>query len=133
MTALYPRYLPLFRYDTGDEVSLPSTGNYGQVLRFERLEGRHHDVVVLEDGMAIHSMGLFHCIHQESNVANIQMTLDQNGIRILLIGEPDEGATNRIRRRLADLAPSLSNCRIDYVEDIQTNIAGKRRWIIDRR
>ncbi len=133
VTALYPRYLPLFRFDTGDEVSLPSRGNNGQVLKFGYLEGRYHDAIVLEDGTAIHSVGLFHCIHQESNIANIQLILEPVGLRILLVGQPNENATNRIRRRLSDLAPSLSNCSIEYVEDLRTNRAGKRRWIVDHR
>jgi hypothetical protein len=39
----------------------------------------------------------------------------------------------RIRTRLATVHPELKKVPIDYVPDLQTNAAGKRRWIVDER
>jgi len=133
LTTLYPRYLPLIRYDTGDEISYSQKRTNGQILQFMQLEGRYHDIIILDGDVAIHSMGLLHCIHQESSVANIQLIIEQDALRILLIGEQCNAAVDRIRKRLLNLSPQFSNCSIEYVDDLLTTRAGKRRWIIDRR
>jgi len=133
VTALYPRYLPLIRYNTEDNIKFPKKGTNQQILEFQHLEGRHHDILTLSNGDQIHSMGLFHCIHQETSVVGIQLIVTDNDLHILLVGQPDEQAIVRIRQRLSDLHPLLTQCPIEYVQDLQTNRAGKRRWIVDRR
>lgn len=133
VTTLYPRYVPLIRYNTEDDIKTPQTGADRQILEFQHLEGRHHDILTLDNGDKIHSMGLFHCIHQETSVVGIQLVVTDNDLRVLLIGQSNEQATARIRRRMSDLHPLLAQCPIEYVQDLQTNRAGKRRWIVDRR
>ncbi len=41
----------------------------------------------------------------------------------------DAEAMQRIRRRLSHLHPVLEEMRIELVDDVPTNRAGKRRWI----
>jgi phenylacetate-coenzyme A ligase PaaK-like adenylate-forming protein len=135
LTSLYGRYVPLIRYGIGDALLNPEVLPHGHVLRFDAVAGRMNDVIRLEDGDSIHSVAIFHCIHQEPAVHNIQMALRDDGIDIRLVS-PDGDRTfleTRLRRRLAQVHPLLGRARFLYVEDLQTNRAGKRRWFVDNR
>jgi phenylacetate-coenzyme A ligase PaaK-like adenylate-forming protein len=135
VTSLYRRYLPLIRYRQGDVLGSPSILPHGHVVSFERLQGRVNDMVVLQDGTAVHSVAVFHCTHQEPAVLNIQMVLEDAGPRILLVTRDglDEQLLGRIRHRLGQIAPSLADAQIERAEDIFTTRAGKRRWVVDNR
>jgi phenylacetate-coenzyme A ligase PaaK-like adenylate-forming protein len=133
VTPIHPRYFPLIRYRNGDEIR-GAEGFGGAVTRFSEVCGRHNDAVELGDGSSVHSVGLFHCIHQEPRVYNIQLVLERAGLRLLLVAdEADPGIAGRIRRRLLDLNPALESCKIEFVGDLVTNRAGKRRWVVDNR
>jgi phenylacetate-coenzyme A ligase PaaK-like adenylate-forming protein len=134
ITSLYPRYVPLVRYQVGDAVTGPNTMGHGHVAAFEAMAGRVNDVIVLGDGDAIHSVAVFHCVHQEP-VHNIQMALRDDGIEVRLVSsERDRAAMeSRIRGRLAQVHPALAAVRFVYLEDVETNRAGKRRWFVDHR
>ena len=135
VTSLYDRYVPLVRYAPGDEISGPRRLPNGHVASFARVKGRIHDSVHLADGVVIHSMAMLHCIHQEPSVMNIQLLLQDAGPRLrLAVGAGfDAACEQRIRRRLADVAPGLFQVAIDRVADVATTVAGKRRWIRDER
>ncbi|MEO8681466.1 MAG: hypothetical protein ABI665_20630 [Vicinamibacterales bacterium] len=135
LTSLYPRYVPLIRYRVGDTLVGATRQAHGQVLRFEAVGGRLNDVIMLDGADAIHSVAVFHCIHQEDAVYNIQMILRDEGIEISLVSSAaDRPAMEaRIRARLAQVHPSLSRARFVYVDDLQTSRAGKRRWFVDHR
>ena len=135
VTSLYRRYLPLIRYRQGDVLGSPSILPHGHVACFEKLQGRVNDMVVLQDGTAVHSVAVFHCTHQEPAVLNIQMVLEDAGPRILLVTRDglDEQLLGRIRHRLGQIAPSLADAQIERAEDIFTTRAGKRRWVVDNR
>lgn len=135
VTTLYPRYLPLFRYRIGDAIQGPERLLHGHVQRFAGVAGRINDVIQFEDGHAVHSVAIFHCIHQEPSVHNIQMLVKNDGVEIQLISTApgDAAVTERIRQRLAQVHPPLASARIVFVEDLVTNRAGKRRWFVDER
>jgi phenylacetate-CoA ligase len=134
LTALYPRYVPLIRYLNGDELAGVHQVSGGSVMAFDQVKGRHHDAVRLDDGTVVHSMALLHCIQQEAGVYNIQLSLESDATRILLVADRrDEAMLARIRQRLRSLAPALAEVPIELVPDLVTNRAGKRRWIVDRR
>ncbi len=135
LTSLYQRYVPLIRYRVSDAVIGPVRQAHGHVVRFEAVGGRVNDVIHLDGGDAIHSVAIFHCIHQEDSVFNIQMVLRDEGIEICLVSSAADRAAmeRRIRARLAQVHPSLAQARFTYVEDLQTSRAGKRRWFVDHR
>ncbi len=135
LTTLYPRYLPLIRYRVGDALAAPERLPHGHVRRFAAVAGRINDVIRLEDGDSVHSVAIFHCIHQEEHVHSIQMVLTDAGIDVCLVSSGgDRGAMeDRIRRRLAQVHSSLATVRFQYVEELHTSRAGKRRWYVDRR
>jgi len=134
VTALYPRCFPIVRYLPGDELGGVHRLPEGSVIAFDEMRGRHNDVVRLEDGTVIHSVALFHSIHQEPGVYNIQLVLEPGTIRIVLVAaDRDPARLARIRHRLRSLSPALAAAPIEVVADLVTNRAGKRRWIVDRR
>ncbi len=135
LTSLYRRYVPLIRYRVGDTLIGPATEPHGHVSRFDAVGGRLNDVILLDDGDAIHSVAVFHCIHQEDSVYNIQMVLRDAGIEIHLVASTADRAAMeaRMRARLSQVHPSLAGVRFSYVDDLQTSRAGKRRWFVDER
>jgi phenylacetate-CoA ligase len=135
VTALYPRYVPLIRYRVGDAVTAPRRLANSHVHAFDAVAGRINDVIELAPGEFIHSVAVFHCIHQEAAVHGIQMVLTDTGIIILLVATPADRAAleDRIRRRLSQVHRVLGGARFEYAEDLQPNRAGKRRWYVDNR
>lgn len=135
VTSLYPRYLPLIRYRVGDTLLGAERFGHGHVRRFAAVGGRINDVIRLADGDSIHSVAIFHCIHQEDQVHSIQVVLDDAGVDVCLIAADGDrpAMERRIRDRLRQVHPSLAGARFRYVDDLQTNRAGKRRWFVDQR
>jgi len=140
ITSLYPRYLPLFRYEVGDACQDPDVMPHGHVRSFARVAGRVNDQITMADGAAVHSVAIFHCRHQEPSVITIQMRLTDDAIQILLVGKDTdripasrEAAAQRIRTRLGQVHPALGQAQITWVEDLGTNRAGKRRRFVDKR
>jgi phenylacetate-coenzyme A ligase PaaK-like adenylate-forming protein len=134
ITSLYRRYLPLIRYQVGDAIHGAALLPNGHVTRFDGIAGRLNDVIVLGNGDAVHSVAVFHCVHQEK-VHNIQMVLRDDGVDLCLVSpETDRPPMEaRIRARLGQVHPALANVRFQYLEDLETNRAGKRRWFVDHR
>ena len=135
LTSLYPRYVPLIRYRVGDTMIGPDVQAHGHVRRCDAIGGRVNDVIHLDGGDAIHSVAIFHCVHQEPSVYNIQMALHDAGIEIRLVASSADTAAMeaRIRARLRQVHPALAHVRFQYVEDLPTSRAGKRRWFVDHR
>ena len=134
VTNLTNRYLPLFRYANGDECEGEETLNSGHIRSFKRVKGRVNDFLEMPDGRSIHSVGLFHCIHQEPEVWSIQLIKSAAKFRIKLAGNDlPRSSENRIRNRLGDLHPYLKNVPIEVEKDVLTNRAGKRRWIVQEQ
>lgn len=135
VTTLYPRYLPLVRYRPGDAVRGAELLPHGHVTRFQAVAGRVNDVIHLANGDAIHSVAIFHCIHQEREVQSIQMILQDDGIVISLVafGGDHAAIASRVRARLAQVHPTLAGAQVRFVEDQLPGRAGKRRWYVDRR
>lgn len=135
VTTLYPRYLPLIRYRQGDALAGTEKLPHGHVARFARLNGRSNDMIRLDSGSTIHSVAIFHCIHQESSVLNIQLVMENQGPKLRLVTNSgyNQAAEQRIRQRLGQVAPELSVSAFDQVNDVETTRAGKRRWYVDNR
>ena len=69
-------------------------------------------------------------IYQEP-VHSIQLAIKGHERRFRLVAaELPEDMEKRIRARLTDLHPDLADYPIDLVDDVATNRAGKRRWIV---
>lgn len=135
LTSLTRRYAPLIRYVQGDAISGVRRLANGHVTSFDHLAGRTHDVVRLPDGCLLHSMGILHCIHQEPSILNIQLLVSDDGMKLRLAtsSQFDDACEQRIRRRLSQISHHLGKIPFERVVDVETTVAGKRRWIVDTR
>lgn len=135
ISSLYRRYLPLIRYRVGDAVSLPVVDEIGHTTAFASVAGRLNDVVVLQGGDAIHSLSIFHALHDETGIYNAQMVLRDDAIEIRLVAPHVDraAAVERLRPRLARIHPVLGATQFTFVDDVGTTRAGKRRWFVDQR
>lgn len=135
VTTLYRRYLPLIRYRQGDVLGGVKRLPHGHVYAFDRLIGRENDMVKLPGGAAVHSVAFLHCVHQEPAITNAQLVLANDGVSLRVIcKEPlSSECEARIRHRLGQLSPELKTIDVERVADLQTSIAGKRRWFVDNR
>ena len=136
VTALYPRYLPLIRYRQGDLISGIERDGHGHVREFQSLQGRINDMILLPSGVEVHSVAVFHCIHQEPSILNIQMVIEDAGPRLRLAaisGGIASDVEKRIRHRLGQISAELASIPIEAVADIEATRAGKRRWFVDKR
>ena len=130
VTPLYHRYLPLIRYTTGDQASEWRRFEHGAV-REMRVVGRLDDFIQLPDGSVIHGQGLFHCIHHVKSIKGAQLIAKNGLFTLTLVTDPlTANETESIKIRLKNLNPALGNIPIQVVEDLQTNRAGKRSWIV---
>jgi phenylacetate-coenzyme A ligase PaaK-like adenylate-forming protein len=134
LTALYPRALPLIRYDIGDIVqSYDTDGN--SAVGFARVLGRDNDLIDIGDGAHVHPVALIHCIQSTSGVLGVQVVqeLDKSlSIRIMCSAPLSVDADAAIRQNLSTLDPQLRNCKIAYTEQLEQTLAGKTRWVVKR-
>ena len=135
VTPLYQRYTPLIRYRQGDFIDGVDRLESGHVRTFQTLAGRVNDMVELADGRRIHSVAFLHCVHHEPLVLNAQLILDDGGIQLRLVTAPNFGSDceRRIRHQLGQLSPLLSEIPFVRMQDVETSMAGKRRWFADKR
>lgn len=134
LTALYPRALPLIRYDIGDSVrGYEAIGN--SVISFNSVLGRDNDLVEIGNGAFVHPVALIHCIQYFQGVLGVQVVQEKDSIVSMNImckvplPKQDEAA---IRRNLSTLNVHLGECRIEYVQQLDQTIAGKTKWIVRR-
>jgi phenylacetate-coenzyme A ligase PaaK-like adenylate-forming protein len=135
VTTLYQRYVPLIRYRQGDLLTGVVRNQAGIVIAFDEQVGRINDMITLSDGTSIHSVALVHCFKEEESIFNVQLILSDNEPCFSLI---TKNALNsiietRIRERLSKIHPTFRTAHFEYVTDLATNRAGKRRWIVDKR
>jgi len=135
VTTLYRRYTPLIRYREGDVLGGVKRLPHGHVPRFDSLEGRINDMVELSDGSRVHSVAFLHCVHEEPSVLNAQLVIEDSGASLRLVAADSWNITceTRIRHRLGQLSPSLAGIPLQKVADLETTVAGKRRWFVDKR
>lgn len=135
VTTLYRRYTPLIRYRQGDLLGGIKRQEHGHVFEFDDLIGRCNDVLELPGGVTVHSVALVHCFKEEDDVFNIQLVLTDSGPRFRLVVRcslaPQVEA--RIRARLRQVHTAFGGAAFDYVTDLATTHAGKRRWFSDER
>jgi phenylacetate-CoA ligase len=135
LTSLYQRYTPLIRYRVGDQLESPETLANGHVASFAAVAGRINDVLTFDDGQSVYGLAALHCVHDEAAIHQVQFVITDSGVTIDVVADAADHSAmeQRIRTRLAELHPMLERASFRYVEDVQTSLAGKRRWFVDRR
>lgn len=135
ITALYPRCFPIFRYRQNDAISGVRRYAHGHVYEFERVVGRTNDMIQLNSGAVVHSGAVFACIFPEAAIHRVQMVVEDSGLTLRMVlgagfGPADE---TRVKDKLAQVAPELGTMKFERVDDVEPNLAGKRRWFVDKR
>jgi len=135
LTSLYPRSMPLIRYEIGDEVELPepTLGATVGVERFARVVGRCNQHVALDDGATIHSEVFSHALRPCAEVRGFQVVSRRDGLAIRYVsGAPLSGQrASEIRERLGKVHPSLARVRLEQVDALPQTVAGKTRMVVE--
>jgi phenylacetate-coenzyme A ligase PaaK-like adenylate-forming protein len=134
VTSLYPRCLPLVRYELGDEIELEAsaTDHAVGITRFRKVVGRCNDYVPLADGSRIHSEAFSHAVRPCAEVRAFQVVHGSRGIRILFTAASPLGENREveIRSRLQRIHPELENVQFIEVEELPQTLAGKTRMVV---
>ena len=135
VTTLYKRYVPLIRYKQGDIVTGVERDELGLVIAFDEQEGRINDILTLSDGTNIHGSAILHCFRDEPSIFNMQLILTDDGPEFSLVVDKamSPGLEEKIRYKLGQIHGVFSKALFNYTTDLQTNRAGKRRWVVDQR
>jgi phenylacetate-CoA ligase len=134
VTSLYPRCMPLVRYELGDEIELepPAPRHAVGLARFRRVVGRCNDYVPLPDGARIHSEAFSHAVRPCPEVQSFQVAHGPRGVSIRYTAHaplPDE-RTAQIRERLRRVHPALAAALLVRVERLPQTVAGKTRMVV---
>lgn len=133
ITSLYPRCMPLVRYEIGDEVTISDpSGQRTSLATFDRVVGRCNDYVSLQDGAAIHSEVFSHALRPCAEIQGFQVVLHRDGIQVRFVspGPLAPQAVADIRDRLGKVHPDLAQVSFERVEQLEQTVAGKTRMIV---
>lgn len=135
LTALYPRCVPLFRYDIGDEAEIDAAdlGSVG-LTRLRRVLGRCNDFVRLDDGTQVHSEAFSHAVRPSACVRAYQVVSEGGRLRLAFTAasELPESEETAIRGRLGRIHDALAGIPLERVEQLEQTIAGKTPMILRR-
>lgn len=134
ITSLYPRALPLVRYEIGDDVELAdgsSDYEFG-IETLKRVVGRCNDFISLPDGSIIHSEAFSHAVRPSRFLSGYQVLERGPDIRIQYTAP--ENLTGKqieeILSRLGKVHPDLVRVTFARVDRLKQTVAGKTRMVI---
>jgi phenylacetate-CoA ligase len=134
LTTLYPRSMPLIRYDIGDCVR-----NYdiigGSIIGFDKVLGRDNDLIAIGGGAFVHPVAVIHCIQYQTGVLGVQIIQQKDysvSIDIMCQQPLSMDSELAIRKNLTTLAGQLGNSKINYVNQLEQTLAGKTKWVVRR-
>jgi phenylacetate-CoA ligase len=134
VTSLYPRSMPLVRYEIGDEI-LYEDGRDRVVIgldRFDRVAGRCNDYVELPNGKLIHSEAFSHVVRPASSIRGYQVYQDPKRLclRYTARAPLTDAERSGIRERLERIEPSLRDIELEEVDSLEQTVAGKTRMVL---
>ncbi|MBE7544501.1 MAG: hypothetical protein M9913_05880 [Bryobacteraceae bacterium] len=136
VTSLYPRSMPLIRYEIGDEVELTDEAVNGPLAEFETVIGRLNDNVALRSGRQLHSEVIAHAVRDCPGVEGYQLVVvngDPKELRLLRRnGRVTDPQVAEISRRLGVIDASLAHVAIVHVRSLDQTRAGKSPTILHR-
>lgn len=132
LTSLYPRCVPIVRYEIGDLVRLSSDAEAAS-RQFEAVIGRCNDFITLDNGSIIHSEAFTHAVKESRSITDFQVVQSSDGyIKFFYIGTETVGVAEirNVRNRLRQIAPQLATVDMQQVGSLGQTVAGKTRRII---
>jgi phenylacetate-coenzyme A ligase PaaK-like adenylate-forming protein len=134
VTSLYPRAVPMIRYDIGDQVKIYDPNFKGGIIRcFDEILGRQNDIITFSDGTAAHSEVVTHAIKAQDVVLSFQFHKWEDAMQLKLVVRADSNEADvarNIREALISVNPCFSDTEIVFVEDVDVTSSGKRRWVV---
>jgi phenylacetate-coenzyme A ligase PaaK-like adenylate-forming protein len=132
VTSLYPRCLPLVRYQLGDLIESAVTGAPPS-RELSAIVGRCNDLVHLPEGRVVHSEAFTHAV-KESAMAAFQVRETEAGIQLRYTAPRclSEMELTQIRRRLSKISAELEKVSFERVDALDATIAGKTRRVLQQ-
>jgi phenylacetate-coenzyme A ligase PaaK-like adenylate-forming protein len=129
VTSLYPRCLPLVRYQLGDLLAL-AEHELPAARGFRAVVGRANDLIRMPGGAVFHSEALTHAV-KESSLGAFQVRQRDDGIALrYTAAQPlSEVELADVRRRLGRIAEELATIPIEHVAELELTPAGKTRRV----
>jgi phenylacetate-CoA ligase len=133
VTSLYPRCVPLVRYDIGDEVMVAEPQS-GVAAYLDDVIGRSYDEVLLPNGSQVHSEAFTHAVKFEAAIAAYQVEQIGDSITLYLVprGDVNEEVVGRVRQRLERIADGMGIVDVQVVPQLKQTVAGKTPMILRR-
>lgn len=135
VTALYPRVMPLIRYEIGDIIQDYDNKNEVELIEFANVRGRDNDALDLGDNLFIHPAAIFHCAYPIRTVLAVQIIHDKDksiSLNLMCRDSLSEADEAHLRRNLALVDHRLGSCKITRVDCLEQTIAGKTKTVIQR-
>ena len=136
ITSLYPRCVPLIRYEVGDEILLGEGSSETIGLgSFRQVMGRSNDYVSLSDGALIHSEAFTHAVRSFPAVSGYQViqTGEEVAVRVLAAETLPATVEEGIKAKLGKIHHGLATVKIKRVPRLEGTIAGKTPMILKHR
>lgn len=134
LTSLFPRCLPLIRYQIGDMIRLqPSAETALGLQTFATVLGRSHDVVSLPGGARIHAEAFSHAVKDTRAIRAYQVvqTSPDDATLCYTAAQPLADADlAAIRQRLQRIHTSLAHICIRHVAQLSQTVAGKTQRLV---
>ena len=122
VTSLYPRAVPMIRYDIGDQVEIYDPNFKGGIIqRFDEILGRQNDIITFPDGTAAHSEVVTHAIKAQDGVLSFQFHKWENAMQLKLVVRSDANEAEMARlisEALISVNASFSGVEVVFVEDV---------------
>ena len=128
VTSLYPRCLPLVRYQLGDLLEMADDVPVSR--GFRAVVGRANDLVRMPGGGVFHSEALTHAV-KELPLGAFQVRQHDEGIalRYTAARPLSESELADVRLRLGRIAEELTSIPIEHVAELELTPAGKTRRV----
>jgi len=133
VTTLYPRLVPLIRYQIGDLVNgEPNAETFDQSL--EQVIGRCNDGISIDECTFVHSESFSHVLRDVKDIQAfqvIQTATDEIIIKYVSDRTLSDEIEDRLHGRLARVHSRLKVDRFERVGRLQESISGKTRRVVN--
>ncbi|WP_171815964.1 hypothetical protein [Candidatus Phaeomarinobacter ectocarpi] len=133
VTSLYPRALPVWRYEIGDRIELFAEDESPR-LRFANVRGRSNLLVRLPSGEEFHSEAISHVVREVQAIRAFQFVVSgsKNSTILRYLGPrpltPEEADT--LCRRLSRVSATLSSVTFQHSAELGKSPAGKHAIVV---
>ena len=134
ISSLFPRCLPLIRYEIGDEIVLNDNDQGIGVVKFKAVLGRLNDYVITKSGTKLHSELFTHAIRDCKGVSRYQVVQSSDSIKFCYTSTDnsldEESVKSSVKHRLLRIDQDLENVDVIKVSALTKTVAGKTPMVL---